>query len=187
MGRFSCSLAVFRRSWPGAYGIYVGSAAAALTCRGAACLLAHAPLTIPAIPTTCPPSFDDITTRTGRGPDRPPACPAAILDGDECGCFPKAPGAGRRDLGLAAAGRVPWAGRQPVLPSRPRARTRAAAREERAKQVCRTCPVMQQCRRHALSVREPYGVWGGLSKSERDALLGGGHRALRVAPPGSTA
>jgi WhiB family redox-sensing transcriptional regulator len=62
-----------------------------------------------------------------------------------------------------------------------------AGGEERAKQACRTGPVMQQCTRHALSVREPYGVWGGLSKSERDALLGGGHRPTRVAPPGSAA
>ncbi len=72
-------------------------------------------------------------------------------------------------------------------PDRERGQARAA-REERAKQVCRTCPVIQQCRRHALAVREPYGVWGGLSKSERDAVLDGGHRPpLRVAPTGSAA
>lgn len=45
------------------------------------------------------------------------------------------------------------------------------ARIERAKQVCNGCPVLQQCRRHALSVEEPYGVWGGLSESERKDLL----------------
>jgi WhiB family redox-sensing transcriptional regulator len=75
-------------------------------------------------------------------------------------------------------------------PDRERGAARAA-REERAKQICRTCPVMQLCRRHALAVREPYGVWGGLSKSERDALLDRGHRPdrrpLHVAPTGSTA
>ena len=64
----------------------------------------------------------------------------------------------------------------------------ARASREKAKQICRTCPVLQQCRRHALAVREPYGVWGGLSTSERDALLDRGHRPpLRVTSPGSTA
>ena len=43
-----------------------------------------------------------------------------------------------------------------------------ANREARAKQVCQSCPVIEQCRRHALAVHEPYGVWGGLSESERD-------------------
>ncbi|GAA4474015.1 WhiB family transcriptional regulator [Rhodococcus olei] len=37
-----------------------------------------------------------------------------------------------------------------------------------AKAVCAQCPVMQVCRDHALSVPEQYGVWGGLSESERD-------------------
>ena len=37
----------------------------------------------------------------------------------------------------------------------------------RAKQVCGSCPVQVQCRRYALSAAEPYGVWGGLSESER--------------------
>ena len=62
-----------------------------------------------------------------------------------------------------------------VQPDRERGLARAA-RESKAKQICRTCPVLQQCRRHALAVREPYGVWGGLSKPERDALLDRGHR-----------
>ena len=44
-------------------------------------------------------------------------------------------------------------------------------RDEQAKQVCMTCPVLQQCRAHALKVREPYGVWGGFSESERLRLL----------------
>ncbi|GGM54882.1 transcriptional regulator WhiB [Longimycelium tulufanense] len=40
------------------------------------------------------------------------------------------------------------------------------AREERAKAVCRRCPVMIECRQHALRVHETYGVWGGLGESE---------------------
>lgn len=30
---------------------------------------------------------------------------------------------------------------------------------------------MMQCREHALKVGEPYGVWGGLSESERNEIL----------------
>jgi WhiB family redox-sensing transcriptional regulator len=58
-----------------------------------------------------------------------------------------------------------------------------ADREARAKEVCRTCPVLEQCRRHALSAHEPYGVWGGLSESERDEIIRGHRRTLRVAQP----
>ncbi|WP_308116944.1 WhiB family transcriptional regulator [Pseudonocardia sp. WMMC193] len=44
------------------------------------------------------------------------------------------------------------------------------AREQRAKQICAACPVLETCRRHALSAEEPYGVWGGLSEHERLSL-----------------
>lgn len=44
-------------------------------------------------------------------------------------------------------------------------------RAEAAKTICATCPVLQQCREHALRVREPYGVWGGLSEDERQQIL----------------
>lgn len=40
-----------------------------------------------------------------------------------------------------------------------------------AKLLCQQCPVLQQCRTHALAAREPYGVWGGLSAEERHQLL----------------
>ena len=46
---------------------------------------------------------------------------------------------------------------------------RRAGREARAKAVCATCPVIAACREHALAVREPYGIWGGLSESERES------------------
>ena len=49
---------------------------------------------------------------------------------------------------------------------------RGAARERRitrAKKICATCPVLEQCRAHALAVREPYGVWGGTSEEDREA------------------
>ena len=44
-------------------------------------------------------------------------------------------------------------------------------REARAKAVCQRCPVLIQCRQHALAVHEPYGIWGGLSESEREAII----------------
>ena len=45
---------------------------------------------------------------------------------------------------------------------------RRANREAAAKAICAPCPVLQACRAHALSVREPYGIWGGLSEHERE-------------------
>jgi WhiB family redox-sensing transcriptional regulator len=53
-------------------------------------------------------------------------------------------------------------------------------REARAKQVCQSCPVLEQCRRHALAVEEPYGVWGGLSESERDEIVRGRTRTMQL-------
>jgi len=44
--------------------------------------------------------------------------------------------------------------------------------------VCVRCPVLRQCRQHALSVREPYGVWGGLSEEDREVVYAAGGRAL---------
>jgi hypothetical protein len=43
-------------------------------------------------------------------------------------------------------------------------------------EMCRQCPVVAQCRAHALAVGEPYGIWGGLSESERELLLKRGIR-----------
>ena len=48
---------------------------------------------------------------------------------------------------------------------------RRRARESAAKALCAVCPVVQECLNHALTVREPYGVWGGLTINERDQLL----------------
>ena|SRR5439155_4082444 len=44
-------------------------------------------------------------------------------------------------------------------------------REAAAKALCHTCPVRAQCAAHALSTREPYGVWGGFTETERMRLL----------------
>ncbi|MER6913630.1 WhiB family transcriptional regulator [Streptomyces sp. NPDC000594] len=45
------------------------------------------------------------------------------------------------------------------------------SREEAAKRVCARCPVLVQCREHALLQPEPYGVWGGLTAAERRVVL----------------
>jgi len=47
------------------------------------------------------------------------------------------------------------------------------ARETAAKAVCSTCPVIAACAAHAIAVREPYGVWGGLSEDDRDQVIFG--------------
>ena len=49
----------------------------------------------------------------------------------------------------------------------PRRRRREAA----AKALCAVCPVRQACLEHALAVREPYGVWGGLNINEREMII----------------
>ena len=41
-----------------------------------------------------------------------------------------------------------------------------------AKQICRRCQAVTECLEHALRVREPYGIWGGLSEDERANRLG---------------
>ena len=40
-------------------------------------------------------------------------------------------------------------------------------RAQQAKRVCARCPVQAQCREHSISVREPFGIWGGLTEEER--------------------
>ncbi|GDX24148.1 transcriptional regulator WhiD [Actinomycetes bacterium] len=55
------------------------------------------------------------------------------------------------------------------------------ARINEAKSICGSCPVLLQCRSHALSVQEPYGIWGGLSEDERESILARGGRRGDVA------
>jgi WhiB family redox-sensing transcriptional regulator len=42
-------------------------------------------------------------------------------------------------------------------------------RDAAARTICGSCPVMRECREHALAVREPYGVWGGLTEDDRES------------------
>jgi WhiB family redox-sensing transcriptional regulator len=43
-------------------------------------------------------------------------------------------------------------------------------RDSQAVAVCARCPVLVTCREHAMSAREPYGVWGGTTENEREAI-----------------
>ena len=44
-------------------------------------------------------------------------------------------------------------------------------REARARDICASCPVRLDCLDYALQIREPHGIWGGLSEAERKSLL----------------
>lgn len=44
-------------------------------------------------------------------------------------------------------------------------------REDKAKRICEACEVRRQCLDYALTTREPYGIWGGLTELERKARL----------------
>ena len=56
----------------------------------------------------------------------------------------------------------------PLNEQMPARRRRIAA----AKAICGRCPALSDCRSHALTVQEPYGIWGGLSERDRASLLG---------------
>jgi WhiB family redox-sensing transcriptional regulator len=58
---------------------------------------------------------------------------------------------------------------------------RRSNREAAAKAVCARCPVIAVCREHALAAREPYGVWGGMSEHEREAVYGRAPRPTAAA------
>ena len=45
-----------------------------------------------------------------------------------------------------------------------------ARRDRAAKAVCASCPVRIECADYAIRAREPYGVWGGLTEEDREAI-----------------
>jgi WhiB family redox-sensing transcriptional regulator len=45
------------------------------------------------------------------------------------------------------------------------------AREQQAKSICARCSVRPECLDYAISIREPYGIWGGLNELERRLLI----------------
>jgi WhiB family redox-sensing transcriptional regulator len=44
-------------------------------------------------------------------------------------------------------------------------------RELKAKAICNVCPVKAECLEFALEIREPYGIWGSLTETERRQIL----------------
>ncbi len=44
-------------------------------------------------------------------------------------------------------------------------------REIKAKAICSVCPVMGNCLEFALETKEPYGIWGSLTETERRQVL----------------
>ncbi len=44
-------------------------------------------------------------------------------------------------------------------------------REHEAKRICQGCTVRADCLDYALTIREPHGIWGGLTELERRPLL----------------
>ncbi|MFD0635774.1 WhiB family transcriptional regulator [Catenulispora yoronensis] len=50
------------------------------------------------------------------------------------------------------------------------AHERGSARQrrvERAREICRTCPVKEPCAAFAVATRQAHGVWGGMSEHDR--------------------
>lgn len=43
--------------------------------------------------------------------------------------------------------------------------------------ICAGCPVSTACLAHALAIREPHGIWGGLTPRQRRACLAGQENA----------
>lgn len=52
-------------------------------------------------------------------------------------------------------------------------------KSQEAKEICHRCPVVQECQNWALSHREVYGVWGGLTERERARKLRGARYGRR--------
>ena len=55
-----------------------------------------------------------------------------------------------------------------------------ANRERAAKAICATCPVIEQCASHALSAREPFGIWGGMSEEDRELIYARQQRSRQI-------
>jgi WhiB family transcriptional regulator, redox-sensing transcriptional regulator len=51
------------------------------------------------------------------------------------------------------------------------ARPARLEREARAKAICATCEVREDCLEYALRARETHGIWGGRNEYERRSLL----------------
>ena len=41
-----------------------------------------------------------------------------------------------------------------------------------AKELCSSCPIIEQCLRFAVNTDEPHGIWGGMTPNERRSFKG---------------
>lgn len=57
------------------------------------------------------------------------------------------------------------------IPNEKITRSQKAKRVYEAKQICRQCPIRQQCLKYALDHEILSGVWGGVSEEDRVQLL----------------
>ena len=44
-------------------------------------------------------------------------------------------------------------------------------REMRAKAICNVCPSLEPCASYAVTINEPYGIWGATSEIDRKAVM----------------
>ncbi len=73
---------------------------------------------------------------------------------------------------MATASGLSGSGRAVLLPpTRSERKDEKVDREERAKAICAECSVRADCLDYALRIREPHGIWGGLTEVERRELL----------------
>src|SRR5262249_31337079 len=94
---------------------------------------------------------------TVAAPDRPGGGPVAVQMTE-------------RTWQLRAACRGP----ESVLffpPTTPERKDERDAREAKAKAICHACPGQAEGLDYALSLREPHGIWGGLTEAERRLLV----------------
>jgi len=52
---------------------------------------------------------------------------------------------------------------------------------DEAKAICATCPVAEACLEYAVATRQPEGVWGGMTPTERHRLIRRRQKAARKA------
>ena len=79
-----------------------------------------------------------------------------------------------RALGEAWQARAACRGPQAAVffpPTHAERKEDKAARETRAKAICSTCVVQNDCLEYAIRIREPHGIWGGMNETERKQLL----------------
>lgn len=43
--------------------------------------------------------------------------------------------------------------------------------QKQALEMCRACPVQRECLQYAIQQREMYGIWGGMTESERRGII----------------